>query len=132
MKTLKEIGEETAKELKLPIKLVESILNSYWSEIKEEFDDPERDNIRLDYLGTFYIDPKKTMKRVTLFFNTLKNYKRTKYKLESKHITEILFRDRWKLKNRFGFRLTDKTWKYVNMNVGYVRNLFNKEESDND
>ena len=134
MKTLDEINKEVAKELKLPLDVVESINKSYWNEIREEMGNPTTDNIRLENIGTFYINPKKIVRRISCLLGNLVRLKQMDNpKLDNvKKIITGAFKDRWAIKQRLGFRLTDKTVKYANMKVGYIKHYQYRDTNESE
>jgi Txe/YoeB family toxin of Txe-Axe toxin-antitoxin module len=115
MKTLDEINKEVAKELKLPLDVVESINKN---------------------IGTFYINPKKIVRRISCLLGNLVRLKQMNNpKMDNvKKVVTGAFKDRWAIKQRLGFRLTDKTVKYANMKVGYIKHYQYRDtnESEND
>lgn len=132
MKTINDINHEVAKELGLPLKVVEHANKVYWQEIRDEMENPTTDNVRIEGIGTFFISPRKTIKRVVAFYMVLRRMASGDYNIPEDTQGKILrgFKTFWGIKQKFKFRLTNKKWKYVNMNVGYKPYWWHQKELD--
>lgn len=122
MTTINEINPEVAKELGIPLKTIEYVNKMYWQEVRALIEKPETDNIRIEGFGTFYVSPKRTIKKIIACYMKLRNIEKSEKDLPPEFRQRVIsqFREYWDLKNRFKFRLTDKKWRYVNSQVGYV------------
>lgn len=84
MRNLDYVNGAVAKELNLPLEVVEKINKEYWKEVKRKMNDLESTNIFVKKLGTFgvsrYLINKKILKNISMIRNMPKNKKYSELK----------------------------------------------------